>query len=373
MKDSKGSQARIFEIDGLRALAILIVVAGHAGLSIVAAGTGVTIFFVISGYVITASLVKEYKQSNKFSIKKFYLRRIYKIIPPLISIIIIPSVLLFDKLDLNLGKMLSQTFFLWNWSQIFVGDKGIIPGSGVVWSLSVEEQFYIIIALTWAIVSRVIRFNPIKILFYIYLFLFVVSTFTRVYLSYGTQYVRNSFGDIPRLYYGTDARIGAIAVGGLVAIILCGEFGEHFHKKWAQPFSDKKTIYVVFLMSILSVSIHNWHFLDTLKFSLQEVAFGFLIAHLVLQKNSSPFYISRILRLKIFQMIGRSSYSIYLVHSALFHLCNSLIPKTGLVSLSYFLLGAMKIILAIILGKVCHELFDAPFEAYRQKYRVVNI
>lgn len=99
------------EIDGLRAICALVVVFGHSGMSFISAQTGVT-FFLISGYVITLTLLNEFIFTSTFSIKKFMLRRFFKLFPPLMGIVILPSYLFFNSLKQSAEAIASQIFLL---------------------------------------------------------------------------------------------------------------------------------------------------------------------------------------------------------------------------------------------------------------------
>lgn len=142
------------DIDGLRAIAVILVILFHADFNWIQGGyTGVDVFFVISGYLITKSINKEMLNGN-FSFKSFYLRRIRRIIPVLVFmmlVVTIPAYLFLFANDLEaysrtvLHTMLStNNFHLWsNGNNYFVENTELIPLIHT-WSLSVEEQFYII-------------------------------------------------------------------------------------------------------------------------------------------------------------------------------------------------------------------------------------
>jgi len=142
------------DIDGLRAIAVILVILFHADLTWIEGGyTGVDVFFVISGYLITGSINKE-MLSEAFSFKSFYLRRIRRIIPVLVFmmlVVTIPACVFLFANDLEaysrtvLHTMLStNNFHLWsNGENYFVENTELIPLIHT-WSLSVEEQFYII-------------------------------------------------------------------------------------------------------------------------------------------------------------------------------------------------------------------------------------
>ncbi|WP_041536581.1 acyltransferase family protein [Parvibaculum lavamentivorans] len=140
------------EIDGLRALAILPVVLFHAGFSQLSGGyTGVDVFFVISGYLITRIIVGE-AEAGTFSILHFYRRRILRIVPVLAVVLIVTAIIgyylflpnEFDELSKSLiaVSLFSSNIFFWQSSGYFDAPSALRPLLHT-WSLAVEEQFYL--------------------------------------------------------------------------------------------------------------------------------------------------------------------------------------------------------------------------------------
>ena len=151
------------DIDGLRALAVVPVVLFHAGLRHVPGGfTGVDIFFVISGYLITGHLYAEGAR-GRLSIGGFYARRIRRIAPALLTVLLVSSVaawlLLFPRQLIDFAKALlsteifSSNFWFWGKSDYFAATTGVSPLLHI-WSLAVEEQFYLVIPLLVGLLVR---------------------------------------------------------------------------------------------------------------------------------------------------------------------------------------------------------------------------
>ena len=151
------------DIDGLRAFAILPVLLYHAGVPGFSGGfIGVDIFFVISGFLITSILVREF-QSNSYSIGDFYERRIRRIFPALLVVVLAvllvgPLVLLPSQLEVLPREVLASLFFianivLWRDAGYFAPDAEAKPLLHM-WSLGVEEQFYIFCPLLIWLVLR---------------------------------------------------------------------------------------------------------------------------------------------------------------------------------------------------------------------------
>jgi peptidoglycan/LPS O-acetylase OafA/YrhL len=151
------------EIDGLRALAIAPVVLYHAGLSAVSGGyVGVDVFFVISGFLITSLLLQDLR-AGEFSLVKFYERRCRRIVPPLAVMAAVVSVLawvyLFPYDFINFGRSLAAMASLWA-NVFFYKGSGYFDAASWAkpllhtWSLSVEEQFYLVFPLILALVWK---------------------------------------------------------------------------------------------------------------------------------------------------------------------------------------------------------------------------
>jgi peptidoglycan/LPS O-acetylase OafA/YrhL len=352
--------ARKSEIDGFRAISVVLVVLSHLKIAGIPGQTGVLFFFVISGYVITLSILRETRRTGTFSLSKFYKRRILKIVPPLFLIILLPSLILVDQLDLS--KLTSQVLFYFNWQYLESFSSGVLIGSQVVWSLSVEEQYYITIAV---IVFCYMKFAKAKFESYLKVTYFTIvlgSILSRVVIFINTD-SRNEFGDVTRILYGTDTRISSIAMGGLVAFYIKTK-GSDINNRIG--FQFRKFLFHTFVLAslVFSFLFRDEFFRNTLKYTLQECA---CVALIVMVSNSSYGYslVFKFLNSRLLQIIGISSYSIYLSHLVLIeHLQKNY---------SFFNLGnngvfekAILICLILIVGIFCHRVADHPFEKMRR-------
>ena len=158
------------EIDGLRAIAVLAVIIYHAKISflgdIIFKGgfIGVDIFFVISGYLITSIIYKELLEKNSFSFKYFYERRVRRILPALLVVIIVslpfgwllllPGDLIdFSKSILYSLGFTSNFFFHYSGQQYGASNSLLVPFLHT-WSLSIEEQFYILFPICFFVIFK---------------------------------------------------------------------------------------------------------------------------------------------------------------------------------------------------------------------------
>ena len=158
------------EIDGLRAIAVVAVIFYHAKISILGHETfkggfiGVDIFFVISGYLITSIILKELVTTGSFSFKHFYERRIRRILPALLFVMLVslpfawmyllPSSLIDFLKSILYSLGFSSNFYFWDTGQQYAAVSGLFKPFLHTWSLSVEEQFYILFPIVLVITFK---------------------------------------------------------------------------------------------------------------------------------------------------------------------------------------------------------------------------
>ena len=203
------------DIDGLRAVAVLAVVFFHANIPFLTGGyVGVDIFFVISGYLITKILIKELND-NSFSFKAFWMRRIRRILPVSIFILIVTLIAFYfvysSSLLLDLAKSaIAQTVFLSN-VYFWMGGGYFDTASELKpllhnWSLSIEEQYYFFYPVLLAFLYRFLCHKIFVFVFVFFISSFVLSTYL-VYTSPGIA------------FYFLPSRAWELTAGGLVALL----------------------------------------------------------------------------------------------------------------------------------------------------------
>lgn len=139
--------SHIPSLDGIRALSIMLVFFGHMKIvSFIPGGLGVTIFFFLSGFLITTLLLQENKRTGRINIFNFYGRRAIRLLPSFYFVIFCTAVLvsagLFGSKSLN-SSIIFQLIHLGNYYVILNGLEDLLPGSNIFWSLAVEEHFYL--------------------------------------------------------------------------------------------------------------------------------------------------------------------------------------------------------------------------------------
>jgi peptidoglycan/LPS O-acetylase OafA/YrhL len=207
-------------LDGLRAIAVLAVIAYHMNFEWAAGGLlGVTVFFVLSGYLITDLLIAEFVTSNQINFKNFWIRRARRLLPAMFTMLlmVITYVTIFEQtmLDKLEKDTVAAILYVSNWWYIFQ-DLSYFESFGPpsllthFWSLAVEEQFYI--------------FWPIIIILVLKLKFREGSLFSIILLgaiiSAGAMTLLYEPGADPsRVYYGTDTRVFSLLLGASLAII----------------------------------------------------------------------------------------------------------------------------------------------------------
>lgn len=346
---------RFAHIDALRAFAVMLVVVAHSGFSWVPGDGGVTLFFGVSGFVITFVLLRERDKTGRFGITGFYRRRFLKIAPPFVVAILIPTFIYMRFGTVNPGAFLSQVFFSYNWLRIFDPAAGnqVLPGSDVVWSLAVEEQFYIVFAVLWLLLVRVSWWR--NGLIALSCTAIVASTVVRCVLSTvpgaGVYVLR-----------ATDARMDGIAWGVLAAVALHAWNAGLF--PWLSRFGRDWALIVAGLLYVGAfVFQDNWAEY-AFRPSLDAIASVLVILYGMLPGDTGVkriFY--RASEIKLVQTIGLASYSIYLIHHPLVFL---LMPLLG--NIPHLAAVIVLVIIGTGAGIVLYFLVEVPALRLKRHY-----
>lgn len=221
--------SRLPGLDGLRGIAVLAVIIYHADISALVGGfLGVDVFFVLSGFLITNLLLAELARTNTINRKNFYLRRIRRLLPALI-LVLIASVLVSGLVVTDAAYQVRRDLpwaitFALNWSYLFFEESYFVniarpPLLQHLWSLSIEEQFYVIWPLLIIGLYKLPlwRVTPRQKIFVLSLGLALASTAWMTYLS-----ISNGFpipNDPSRVYFGTDTHAMGLLIGCATAAL----------------------------------------------------------------------------------------------------------------------------------------------------------
>jgi peptidoglycan/LPS O-acetylase OafA/YrhL len=198
-------------LNGIRAISVLLVVLAHSGFgTIVPGGLGVTIFFFLSGYLITTLMITESQRVGNIAILSFYARRIFRLAPALLITLTIAYGLTYFGLlpgRITLEGLTAQLLYFANYYTVFLdpSNSNLPAGTGPLWSLAVEEHFYIVFPLLMtSFMSNAWRPRTIAMVFFISC---LVILAWRIHLVHSPEY----FTD--RTYLASDTRIDSIIYG----------------------------------------------------------------------------------------------------------------------------------------------------------------
>jgi peptidoglycan/LPS O-acetylase OafA/YrhL len=307
---------RIPSLDGIRALSFLVVFLSHAGPNheIISGDVGVTTFFFLSGFLITTLMRAEVQRSGSLNVRKFYLRRALRILPPFYLVglaAVLLALLMYPAGTLYGPTLLAQALFVSNYEGIY-GVNREIPGTGVVWSLSVEEHFYLL--FPWLYIAlihwRVPRINQARLLW-------ILCALVLAWRCFLVIVVHASHAHISA---ATDTRVDAILFGCALAL-------------WNNPALDepllspriwKLVLLPVALLALLfSILYQARAFRETWYFSLQGVALTMVFAAAI-RFHKWPLF--QWLNSRPLVFAGALSYSLYLVHDIVISAVARLLP-----------------------------------------------
>ena len=288
------------DIDGLRAIAVLSVIFFHTGILGFSGGfVGVDVFFVISGYLITSIILKEIL-SGKFSISRFYERRIRRIFPalfPVIAFTIVIATFLFDSISFeSFGKSITATavfgsnIFFWTESGYFDAASFTKPLLHT-WSLAVEEQFYIFFPLLLIAINR---FSKNRYLEWI-VGICTISLLTSIYGAYTHQVAT---------FYLVPTRAWELLFGSLLSLEVIPELKSNV---------NRNIVSIIGLgLIVFSVFSYNESTVFPGVSAIVPVLGSTLIIYSGIGGGSS--IVKKLLSLKLLVFIGLISYSLYLWH-----------------------------------------------------------
>ena len=329
-------------LDGVRGLAILLVLGQHAPTRPLIDGfVGVTVFFCLSGYLITTLLVRELA-SGTIDARAFYRRRAARLVPALATVVAVTVVvLLIDRRDLAVGQVLAPagaamtyltSLFDWNGHPFVTYDY-----FNYTWSLSVEEQFYLLwpFALLWGYRRSARTFAVLT------LAIVLISLSLDLYLGLSRAVKYD-----PHEYFGTDTNALPILVGCLLAIVLVNGWLPRTARCLAPGA-------VVAVPLLIGLAYRN----DTFRPSLVIVAGTVLTLVTMIGVLTRPqSLVGSILASRVMRWLGERSYSIYL--------CNVLARSAALQALGHTLVGDVAwIAMFLVMAEVSYRFVERPLRA----------
>lgn len=295
-------------LDGLRGLALLGVLLFHADGTLPGGYLGVDLFFVLSGYLITSLLVREFSDTGRIDLYGFWVRRCRRLFPALLSLM--PAIAIYGRFfarpeDLQglRNEALASLAYVANWYAIF-SDRSYWQLFAApsplehTWSLAIEEQFYVVWPLLAAFLLK--RGGPRAML--------VLSLLLSL-LSVGAMLLLFSPADTSRVYLGTDTRMVAVLLGSALATLLPPG------TSWSPARVKRLDVAGVVAACGLAVAWFRLRGTDTFLYRgglwLTELAVLVLIACAVMGRQS---LVARALSFRPLRALGTISYGVYLWH-----------------------------------------------------------
>jgi peptidoglycan/LPS O-acetylase OafA/YrhL len=308
-------------LDGVRAFAVLSVMAYHGGVSFLPAGFfGVDAFFVLSGFLITTLLVTEWSGTHRIGLRAFWARRARRLLPALLLMLLF--VLLYARFVAAPGTYpglrwdsIAALFYCANWRFIVSGQNYFVQSGPVspllhTWSLAIEEQFYIVWPILVLAIMRLRHGRSGRAL----QILLAVSVIGALASAIEMALLYNPSADPTRLYFGTDTHAQCMLVGAALATAIALWRGRQ-----APPLSSRVGV-LLSVIGLLGVAICAWAW-SQLQYG-QAFVFqgGFLlvalsVAAVILSAVLHPTgIVARALSWAPLRFIGTISYGMYLWH-----------------------------------------------------------
>lgn len=346
----------IKELDGIRAIAVIMVLAYHLKLALFKSGfLGVTVFFVLSGYLITGILISEVEEEGTIDLKNFWLRRIRRLVPAVMSmaVVIIFVSAVVNRIIFTKGckDFLASVLGFNNWWQIF-NKVSYFEAAGVpspfthCWSLAIETQFYLIYPLILLGIYKLVksrgegRANRGLLFAGVTLLLALISVILMIVLFDPQQ-------DASRVYYGTDTRAFSLLFGALLAILWEYRMVPRRLSASVNMVLGSVSFAVLLVMTIaINGSSNFWY--------RGGQFFGTILTVLMVYAVSGrKTWLSRFLSNPVLKCMGDRSYSIYLWHYPIILLISKGIKASWWITL-------IEIVLSVVLAELSYRFIETP-------------
>ena len=334
------------EIDGLRAIAVIAIVLFHTEIDLFSnAFIGVDVFFVISGYLITAVIVDKQK-NDSFSLFDFYQRRIRRLVPALLLLMLVCIPFAYTWMfaaqfedfsqSLVAATLFMSNILFWLESHYYFAASSSFKPLLHTWSLAVEEQFYLfypLFLLPW------LRFGKRYAVLSVTLITLLSAGYTELYL----------IDNVVSKYYLPQARVWLFGIGSLIYLIV----GDKDYSSYWFAGGIAQIGVLLFILPIILVS--NSIFFDSQIGVLSWTSISIIGVALIIVFAGRATLVGKVLSVRLLVGIGLISYSVYLWHYSIFSLA-----RIRLFDVSATMYGALTI-LALLLSYLSWRWVETPF------------
>lgn len=360
--------ARYSGLDGLRAVAVITVILFHLTPGAVPGGyLGVDIFFVLSGFLITALLVREHDKNGRIRLLDFWRRRARRLLPAIgLLVLVCCSVALAAGGNVLIGlgrQVLGAATFSSNWLSIAQGSSYFTESNPELfrnlWSLAVEEQFY----LVWPLVILALLFVRSTTIRTVIIGALAIASALAMALLYVPG------GDATRVYYGTDTHSFGLAIGATLAIA---------SKNWwptplAWPRWLRTSLQAAGALAVLALVLASLVLPADADVTYQGglVAVALLTALAIAGATMPGSLLGRILDVEPLRWIGERSYGLYLWHWPVFVLTAAMLPGFAHDGPSAWALGGIALVITVVSAALSYRFIEQPIRknGFRATFR----
>lgn len=372
-------------LDGLRAIAVLAVIVYHANKNWLPGGfLGVEVFFVISGYLITLLLINESQQQGRISFKRFWIRRARRLLPAMWTLLLGVTMYasLFEREELGKlrGDVIAAFVYVFNWFKIWSGssyfDASALDPLRHLWSLAVEEQFYLVWPLLIALVMKRFGRRPAKLGVIFLGISIAISLYVATSYAAGVrgtpietpeQYISlfgHAVSRLDFLFLGTLGRSGGLFMGAALAFWYRPDMFASTAKS-----SDRHVVSVFGVAGIAGLAYLMWVFRDVI--TIPETGDvrgydplfqgGFLlvgvasVAVITAAVHPHSFIGNKVLGNPVFTYLGRRSYGLYLYHWPVYQLYRKV--SSNYLSLAQFVVLSL---IVLALTEISYRFIEMP-------------
>ena len=334
-------------LDGLRGIAILLVILLHAGVPFIKGGwIGVDIFFVLSGYLITSLLMREHDRTGRINLWHFYMRRVLRLLPAVVVLLTVFSVVVYLKAGVWPFKSVGYVlFYVANWVRAF--GWSIADPVSHCWSLSIEEQFYFIWPLLFMVMAMLRM--PFRMMAWIAVAGVITCAAWRGWMQ---------FHGVPpaRIYFGLDTRADALLIGCTLALADIR----------LNPGRLLATLTIASLGLITYIAIDERMTAPWLLYGGYSLV-GLASAVLIVELRDNPYApLRKITTWTPLVNLGKISYGVYLWHFAIMTWMNPLVEGNPYRwPLKLFVGGGISLAIAIL----SYKLIEMPFLKLKSRFQ----
>jgi len=347
-------------LDGIRAIAFLMVFWAHALPPVayyIPATLGVTIFFFLSGYLITTLLRREFEATGTVALKGFYIRRALRIIVPLYVVYALTAGYAYfvqHQSPGNWAGLFAMLFYYYNYTTVLFLHAWVPLGMNVIWSLSVEEHFYILFPLVFLGLarSRLSKQARTRLLIAVCMLALVWRAAIVVFTGDHTLWT----------YFATDARVDSILWGCILALTnnpVCGA-GVDGDASILPKGHELSTFLGGMLLLVATLLPRSFLYKESLRYTLQALAL-YVIFSFVIANIRHP--LVAWLEWKPLRYLGWISYVLYLSHDFILNVLTRVWPDR------YLLTGPLAFAVAVAFATLMRYALELPLQRLRGRLR----